>query len=381
MSTAAIAAPAHLPVTRSGRNVEVVSEHAALLRLQPIWDDLVERAGIEHPFLSHHWVSTWWECFGAGKELRILLVRDGASVVAIAPLMRSEARMYGVPVRRLGSLYNPHVPRCDFIVTGGAQWAYRALWDHLRNTERYWDVLELCQLPSGAGALTELPELARGDGFRTGTWCARGSPYLPIAGSWDEYFGGLRAKHRSNLRNRLKRLGRVGDVALEVVSSAGDAARALEDGFRIEAAAWKGEAGTAIDARPDLRRFYTRLAERMAHRGALRFHFLTLDRRRIAFGYSLCHKNRMYLLKPGYDPEYAALSPSSLLWQMVLRRAFDQGLAEHDFLGVDEPWKLEWTKAIRPHRWLYVFPRTARGELLHALKFRIAPALRRLARA
>jgi CelD/BcsL family acetyltransferase involved in cellulose biosynthesis len=379
MSPVAVAGSAPVPLVRSGPRVEVVSDFAALLALKPAWDELLEQANTQHPFLTHEWICTWWECFGTGKELRVLLVRDGAKLVGIAPLMRSETRMYGLGVRRLGTLYNPHVPRCDFIVAAAAQGACRALWRHLRDAERGWDVLELCQLPPGSRALAELPGTARGDGFLTGTWCAPGSPYLRVAGSWDDYFGKLRAKHRSNLRNRLKRLGQLGEVKLDLVSSADELSAPLEDGFRLEAAAWKGEAGTAIGARGDLRLLYTRLAERMARRGRLRLHFLTLDGRRIAFGYSLFHQNRLYLLKPGYDPRYAHLSPSNLLWLMVLRDAFDQGLAEHDFLGMDDAWKLEWTSAVRRHQWLYVFPRSATGALLRSLKFGIVPALRRLA--
>lgn len=379
MSSAVIAQPAPVPYVRSGLRVEVVSDYAALLELKPAWDDLVERAGVEHPFLSHEWTTTWWECFGAGKELRVLLVRDGARLVGLAPLMRSDARMYGLRVRRLGTLYNPHVPRSDFVIARGAQGACRALWRELCGAERGWDMLELCQLPSDSPALAELPALARADGFLTGVWRASDSPYLPVAGSWADYLGRLRAKHRSNLRNRLRRLGQLGEVKLEVVCSADELARALEDGYGLEAAAWKGEAGTAIAARPELRLFYTRLAERMARGGRLRLHFLTLDGRRIAFGYSLLHRDRLYLLKPGYDPEYAHLSPSGLLLHKVLQDAFDRRLAEHDFLGVDDAWKLEWTSAVRPHRWLCVFPRNATGALLRSLKFGIVPALRRLA--
>src|SRR3954469_22135119 len=187
MSSAVIAGPASVAFVRSGPRVEVVSDRAALPGLKPEWDELVARADVEHPFLSHEWICTWWECFGTGKELHVLLVRDGAKLVGIAPLMRSETRMYGLRVRRLGTLYNPHVPRSDFIVARGAQGAHGALWKHLRDHERGWDVLELCQLPPGSRTLAELPGLVRADGFPTGTWCAPGSPYLPIAGSWEDY--------------------------------------------------------------------------------------------------------------------------------------------------------------------------------------------------
>ncbi len=52
-------------------SVEVVTDAAAFCRLEPEWNDAVERAGIRHPFLRHEWLRTWWECFGAGRDLHV----------------------------------------------------------------------------------------------------------------------------------------------------------------------------------------------------------------------------------------------------------------------------------------------------------------------
>jgi hypothetical protein len=49
-----------------------------------------------------------------------------------------------------------------------------------------------------------------------------------------------------------------------------------------------------------------------------------------------------------------------------------------DFLGDEEPWKLEWTNTSRPHDWLHVFSGTVRARLLHSLKFQMVPELQRL---
>lgn len=372
--TAAIASRIPLPMASPDLAVEVIGDFGELLRVQPQWRELLEASGIEHPFLTPEWLLSWWECFGAGRRLRVVLVRRAGRLVGFAPLMLGREWRYGLPVRRLGSLYNHHVPRSGWIVAPQAHGVVEAIWQQLRDARRDWDVLELCQLDDGPGNPAPLRALAEADGFLTGRWRARPSPYLPIKGSWDEYGRSLQAKHRSNLRNRRKRLGQLGEVALEVVTGAEPGA--LEDGLRIEAAAWKQQAGTAIASRPELRRFYTRLAERLGPRDGLRLQFLTVGGRRIAFGFSLCHRNRLYLLKPGYDPEYARYAPGSLLTESVLHQAFDQGLLEHDFLGVDDAWKREWTPWARPHHWLHVFAPAPRGALLHALKFRLLPLLR-----
>src|SRR5207247_10373369 len=110
-----------------------------------------------------------------------------------------------------------------------------------------WDGLELYEVPAGSRTLEELPQLAEEAGFLVGLRRSADSPYLPLIGAWEGYLKGLKAKHRSNLRNRLKRLSEAGPVQLETVASSEQGlARAFEDGLQLEGAGWKGEAGAAI---------------------------------------------------------------------------------------------------------------------------------------
>lgn len=361
--------------------VETVSDYEALLALGPAWNRLVDEAEIDHPFLRHEWIVTWWESFGTGKQLHVLVVKANGEPVAIAPLMLWRGPLYGLMVRRLELIANVHSQRADFIVGRWADEVYRALWDCLARQRGMWDVLVLPQLPAGSPTLTSLPRLAAVDGCRSGIWPSTDSPCLSLRGTFEAYLGGLARKHRSNLRNRLKRLGQVGEVALEVVSHGPQLGEAFEEGLRLEALAWKGRAGTAIRCHSELHLFYGRLAARAARRDWLRLHFLTVGARRIAFAYMLCFKKRLFLLKPGYDPAYAAYSPSSLLLYMVLCGAFAAGIDAFEFLGEKDAWKLDWTSAVRPHSWLFVFTDTPRSRLLHFAKFRLLPRIKRVWRA
>ena len=144
----------------------------------------------------------------------------------------------------------------------------------------------------------------------------------------------------------------------------------------MEAASWKGEAGTAIGCHSDLQRFYSLVAHRAARRGALYLTFLRANGRRIAFDLSLIHNNRRFILKPGYLQEYRTCSPGQQLTAMTIRDAFARGLSEIDFLGAAEAWKLSWTSERRKNYWLFVFQKDLRGSLLHYTKFRFVPWLR-----
>jgi CelD/BcsL family acetyltransferase involved in cellulose biosynthesis len=356
--------------------VETIADYHEFLELEPVWNEVADAAGLDHPFLEHAWVRTWWECFGGGSTLHILVVKAGDRPIAIAPLILRSIRMWGIKVRRLGFFYNAHVPRADFLIAQRPEEVHRAIWSHLIG-KCSWDLLQLCQLPEGSTTLEAITRLSAADDCPTGAWQSGASPYLPLHASWGQYFDSLPGKHRGTLRNRFKRLKRIGSVEIEAVTSETKLADALEAGLRLEAAGWKGKSRTAISCDPATSRFYSMLARRAAERGWIALNFLCAGSKRIAFDYCLSYKNRIYGLKSGYDPYYARYSPSNLLSCLVLRSAFEQGMTECDFLGGSEDWKLQWTKHTKPHYWLFVFSRTFKGRLLHRMKFRLVPLFKR----
>ena len=356
--------------------IEIVRDYLSFLELKPIWNAVVAAAGPAYPFLEFDWIRTWWECFGGGSQFYVLVLKTEDRTIAIAPLIRTDVRMWGIKVRRLGFFYNAHVPRAEFIVAERPKEVYRTIWRHLAQDSQ-WDMIQLCQLPEGCSTLTELTGLAGNDGYRKGVWQSEGSPFIVLETSWEEYFASLAAKHRANLRNRFRRLGAVGPVELESIMSSEGLGDGLEDGLRLEAAAWKGEARTAIASDPETSRFYSRMADCAADRGWMRLHFLKAGETRVAFDYSLFYKNRLHLLKLGYDPRFSQYSPSNLLLCTVLREACAEGVEEYDFLGADANWKHSWARQVRQHYWLFIFSRSLRGRILHLLKFQIVPLFRR----
>jgi CelD/BcsL family acetyltransferase involved in cellulose biosynthesis len=356
--------------------VRALTAYSDFLALEPGWTDLVRRAAIEHPFLEHAWLRTWWECFGGESSLYILVVTSAGRLTAVAPLMLTNIRMWGLSLRRLSFLYNSHVPRAGFIVAERADEVYEAIWKQLRE-KREWDLIQLCQLVTGSSTFHALRSLAGRDLWPADVWCSGASPYVPLDGGWEAYYRTLPAKHRSNLRNRLGRLNKAGSVEFETVDGGDQLPASLSEGLRLEAAAWKGDAGTAILNDPNVTRFYALLSGRAAERGWLRLNFLRAGTEAVAFDYSLEYRNRMFLLKLGYDPEFSPYSPSNLLLFLSLRGAFDRGLDEYDFLGEEAEWKRCWASCTRPNNWLYIFRPSLKGRLLHFVKFRLIPWLKR----
>jgi CelD/BcsL family acetyltransferase involved in cellulose biosynthesis len=361
--------------------LEVISAADRFHSIGREWDRLVARSAVDQTFLSHTWLRTWWESFGEGKQLHIVTLRAGGELVAAAPMMRTRARMYGLKLNTIESIYNPHTPRCDFIIANEREpGVYERLWRELSGTDRC-DAIVLNQVPDTSPTIAAIEGLAQAEGWLTGQWASPPSPYIPLKCGYEQFFARLKGGVRYNLRKRYERLSKLGPVDVEVITDKSEVRDAMRDGLRIEAAAWKGTHGTAIVSDPAVTEFYVKLAEREADLGHLRLSFLRIGGKRISFNYLLRNNQTLYGVKIGYDPEYHTYSPGNALLNLILQKACAEGLAEYDFLGVDDEWKFDWTKEFRQHRWLFLFRNHLRPKLLHYVKFTILPRVKHVLKA
>ena len=83
----------------------------------------------------------------------------------------------------------------------------------------------------------------------------------------------------------------------------------------------------------------------------------------------------MYLLKPGFDPDYAAYSPGNLLCYLALQDLYTSGFAAYEFLGSDDHWKRQWTTHAASHSSLFLYVDRPLGRFAHYTKFALIPAL------
>ena len=356
--------------------VDIINDYQTFVGLEGQWNDTVDRAGHTHPFLRHEWLRAWWDSFGPGRSLNVMVVRAGNRILGLAPLMLETTKMYGVPVKRIQFLHNDHTPKADVIVAEQADDVYDAIWKTLLDSRAQWDVLQLSQLPADSPTHDQVGRRAAIEKYPTTLWNSDVSPYLELTNNWDGYLSSRNAKLKQNLRNRLNRLTQIGEPKLEVLSDPDAIREARDEALALEASGWKKEAGTAIHSDPQVLQFYTLLADRAAAGGWLRLLFLTVNDKRIATSYSSRYQDRLSFFKTGYDPEFAKYAPFKLLTYFLIKDGYADGLREVDFLGDAEPWKLEWTSTTRPHDWLFVFGNTLRAKLVHTTKCRLLPAMK-----
>ncbi len=310
------------------------------------WDELADRVAAE-PWLRPGWVDAWWEAFGAGR-LRIVAVRRGDRLAGVLPLMEQR----GV----VRSTSNWHTPEFGLLAE---RHELGELAEALvsRRAHRVW----LGFVDAAKPGVVACRAAAQAAGYRVLERTLERSPYVPIEGDWEAYRVGLGKKLASELRRRRRRLEEAGRFSFEVVDGDERLPALLDEGFAVEAAGWKGARGLAIHSRPETLGFYRAVADWAAERGWLRLAFLRLDGRPFAFDFCIEDRGIHYLLKTGFDPAYARFAPGMILRYEMLARAFSIGLRSYEFLGADEPWKLEWTQATRERRLFHAFAPSVRG--------------------
>jgi CelD/BcsL family acetyltransferase involved in cellulose biosynthesis len=322
--------------------------HRGIASLAPEWEELADRLGAA-PFAR----PGWFEAYAHGFEpspLDVFAVRRRHELVALLPL-----------VRRRGALASPtnwHTPEFEPLALDGE--AARALARSAMGTRARR--VQVGFVDARSDSVAALAEAARAARRRVVVRVQERSPYVAVEGSFDDYERArLGSKRRSNLRRLRRRLEERGGLAVEVHDGGERLDTLLEEGFRVEAASWKGERGTAISSRPDTRRFYTALARWAAERGWLRLAFLRAAGEAIAFDFSIEHGGRHYLLKTGFDPARRAQAPGLLLRQAMIRRSFELGFESYEFLGDENEWKMEWTDRVRERTLVQAFAPTAAG--------------------
>jgi hypothetical protein len=67
--------------------VELVRDLPGFQKLQPEWNELLDRSPNNSITLTWEWLSTWWQVYGAGRELRIVAVYDDARLIGAASML------------------------------------------------------------------------------------------------------------------------------------------------------------------------------------------------------------------------------------------------------------------------------------------------------
>jgi CelD/BcsL family acetyltransferase involved in cellulose biosynthesis len=147
----------------------------------------------------------------------------------------------------------------------------------------------------------------------------------------------------ANYRNRALRLGRV-----ELTSATGQSWPAAFDALcTLHSRRWRESGQPGVLADPRVLGWHQELLPGMLQAGTARLSCLCLEGQTIGVLYSLVDppgraRRTQYCYLIGFSPDYAELSPGSLLLALVADQAAREGIAALDMLRGEEHYKQLW---------------------------------------
>jgi CelD/BcsL family acetyltransferase involved in cellulose biosynthesis len=318
-------------------DIEEITTGAALEALAPAWDQLWGRAPGATPFHSPAWLLPWWREIGGG-ELRVLVAHRGGRMIGVLPLYLQDEG--GGKLLPLGTAISDYL---DGLFAGDDAPTVASAMLRRLTDRRDWRRCELHPLRTGSPLLEARAPPGCADealGFEP---CLA----VEIPAGARELSDVLPRKIRANLRYFRRRADQAGRLSFEA-ATADRLSEFLDALFRLHDARWQQLEQQGVLGDPAIRQFHRAAAPLLLSAGLLRLHVLRLDERIIAAMYALHARGRMYCYLCGFDPEFGALSPGTLIFAHTIDHAIGEGAREVDFLRGRERYKYFWGARERP---------------------------------
>jgi CelD/BcsL family acetyltransferase involved in cellulose biosynthesis len=352
--------------------VEEVSTLEGLETLRGAWEEAQARSAPDNVFVTFDWALAWWRHFGAGRRLRVLVVRRGADPAAILPLWEGPLGSRWLPFRRIQILGTGLSDRLDLLLCGDPAASAEAALRHLLARPARWDVLELREVPEESEAVEAIRTAAARLGLECEVAADSECHYVPIRSDWETFFATrFGRRQRKTLNHNARRLeAKCGPVSTTFNAVPDDPALLARLAAMPQEAVYHGADRLSIFGSGPKRAFFEEVVQRFSRRGWLRLGVLELKGELAAFRLAFRYAGKHIDYFTGFHRDYAKVSPGAVLLAQVMEDCFRDRLREVDFLRGAEPWKAVWTDERRRNVRLRVY-RSGPGRPLVRLLYRM----------
>jgi hypothetical protein len=241
--------------------------------------------------------------------------------------VRIDRHRYGVPIPVLVSWTHPYATLGTPLVHRDMVEPVIAAWlEHIAQDPELPDLVLVRFLAEEGPVAAALASVLARNGCEARSFDRHHRALLAPGENRDGYFERtMSAKRRKELRRQKRRLDELGAVTVAEADSS-DMSAAVDDFLALEAAGWKGRAGTAAMHDEDVLDFMRHAVTALKRENKVSIHRLLLDGDAIAAAITLKSGTTAWGWKIAYDESYAPYSPGVLLIS-ALTEAFLAGTA------------------------------------------------------
>ncbi len=341
--------------------VHEVNQIEQLETYRMVWNSLFQETREGTFFHSYEWFFNYWNHFGEGKQMRVLVVSCEEKVIGILPLVvvtestrAGRVRTLTYPLSDWGTFYGPIGSNPTATLQIGMK--------HIAETPRDWDLLDLRWVDQDGTDRGRTEQAMTAAHFAPHAQPWNQTAVVELNGDWDTYWKNRTKKWRANVRRSRRRLEELGTVRFVryrpkgAIEGDGDPRWDLfDDMITVAKMSWQSDSttGTTI-CDEEVYHFLRDTHAAAARTGKLDLNILYLNDRPVAFTYNYAHDGQVYGLRTGFDPELAEVSPGKVLLSFLIQDSFDRGDKVFD-MGVGLfKYKREWATAY-PVSYRYTF--------------------------
>jgi CelD/BcsL family acetyltransferase involved in cellulose biosynthesis len=306
-----------LHTTSTGLAARVVSSFDDPAVAPARWNALLARGHTESVNLTWEWQRNWWNTFGRGRLLLILIEQDDEPV-CIAPLFAEHGMAVNIcPEDRLdlvGAVMGPEV--------------MEAIVELLQDCVPNFAGLRFYFIPEASPTGTYLEQAAERLGMTCFREAALPAPQLDLA-AWPE--AAVRCTRKKSLLRHEKYFRREGRLEVHHTSAAEQIRPQLDEFFAQHIARRAATSHPSLFIDPRQCDYYRSIVSNIGPTGWLRFTRVEWNGRPIAFHFGLSYRGRFVFGIPSFDIELKDHSPGEVLLRQVILAAIEEGARIFDF--------------------------------------------------
>jgi CelD/BcsL family acetyltransferase involved in cellulose biosynthesis len=305
------------------------------------WAALCARSGTNTIFQTYEWHLAWWEAYGEGPELYLLVVEDGPDLVGIAPMMLSHEEGGRRVLAFIGDYRSDYL---DFIYDAESPAVVHTLIAYLAGRRDDWDNIRLSEIPEGSPTHLELEGAAEQSGVYCATIRRRQCPALVIKGNETEVDTIINKK---KLRYYKRYFEEKPGYSVRHLAACDEIGPHLDGFFEQHITRWAETPTPSIFLEDKSKAFYRNLLSAMCDKGWITFTVIENEGITIAYHFGFVYRNVFVLYKPIYNPLLAKHSPGQVLLKELLTFAVARKYDEFDFTVGGEAYKRRFASEIR----------------------------------
>lgn len=368
--------------------IRVIESNAELKALGPGWEALQAESALTSVFETFDWQSLWWESYGRGQPLRVILASDGDKLLGILPVYIQTEAMFHYPVRLLrfvgsgGDTYPDDLG--PIIAPGREPEIARALAEATMRLPG-WDVLLLGDMSPKCPFTKALAAAARAARLETLTGQSQHIAYIDLPATWDGWLQSLNGDRRYRVKKIRKKLQAAHPARFFVWDDPATLDQGIDRLIYLHHKRWKSIGQPHAFDSPAYVTFHRAAMKACLARDRLRLYALELSGQVVAMYYFYRFRDVAYLMQSGFDPDFSDVKPGQVLLGHIIEHAIGEGHKGLDFLRGDHRYKDELATGERETMFVTAFRQTpgawayrARRLYAPAIKARVMEAVRRV---